>query len=174
MKEIIEKIDIAISNLIESDHKILSRRLSERIISGRLAHYLMPLFDGYDVDPEYNGDMDKPNDRKALDIAKNRLIEIGYEPNEKNNYKLSPDIIIHKRETNKNNLVVIEVKKDIAPDKDKQYDLIKLEHLTVDYSGNHYNYSLGVALVLGTGSGTGKVRMSFYQNGEEKSRDNIK
>jgi len=93
--DIIENIELAISDLLSNDFDTLSRSLNELNISTHLAFYLRPYFENYNVDPEYNGDIDKPNDRKALDIARNRLIEIDREPNENDNYKLSPDIIIH-------------------------------------------------------------------------------
>lgn len=172
-EQILFFINQAIANLFESEKDILERGLNERILSSRFADYLRPLFNEFDVDPEYNGDIDKPNDRKALDIAKNRLTEIGYKPNQKNNYKLSPDIIIHKRGSNENNLVVIEVKKDSSPERDKDYDLIKLEHLTIDYLGNHYNYELGVAIIFGTGKNTGSSTKIFFQSGLPKTEQTL-
>lgn len=172
-KKIVSNVDIAIGELLKGENNILERGLSERIISTRLADYLRPLFEGYDVDPEYNGDIDKPNDRKALDIARSRLVEIKHRPSSINNYKLSPDIIIHQRGTNENNLVVIEVKKDVSPKNDKDFDLIKLEHLTICYSGNHYNYDLGIAIIFGTGKNTGEVTKIFFQNGLPKTEQKL-
>jgi hypothetical protein len=165
------KIDLAINSLLEKEREILSRGLGERILTNRFADYLRQQFQDYDVDAEYNGDIDKPNDRKALQIAKKRLIEIGYQPNAKNNYKIVPDIIVHERGTNANNLIVLEVKKDVSPDKDKEYDLIKLEHLTIDYLDNHYNYKLGVAIIFGTSTNYGFVRKIFFQNGNQKNEE---
>jgi len=164
-EEILANIESAIKVFYKNDIKILKRNLTERMISAKLAEYLSLFFNEYDVDPEYNGDFDKPNDRKALDIARNRMIEIGRNPNEKDNYKLVPDIIIHTRETNDDNLVVIEVKKDISPKAEKDYDLIKLEHLTVNYMGNHYNYNLGVSLMFGTSGNSGKHKMICFKEG---------
>lgn len=149
----------------ESDN--LKRGVNELNISTHLAFYLKPFFPDYDVDPEYNGDIDKPNDRKALSIAENRILEVGRKANIKDNYKLSPDIIIHKRRSNENNLVVIEIKKGGHPQRDKDYDRIKLEHLTIDYLGNHYNYRLGVSVVFGIKENTGKYQVFFFQNGVE-------
>lgn len=164
-KDILSKIDKAIAELLVNEKSILKRKLNERILSNHLSNYLAPHFRNLNVDAEYNGDIDKPNDRKALDIAADRMKEIGYKINAKNNYKLIPDIIIHKRGTNKKNLVVIEVKKDVSPDNDKNYDLIKLEHLTIDYLGNHYNYKLGIAITFGTGKNAGGSHKIFFQNG---------
>ncbi|WP_454045024.1 hypothetical protein [Chryseobacterium sp. Marseille-Q8038] len=170
---ILQNIKDAIDVLLEKEAGNLARGLNELNISTHLAYYLKPYFHDFDVDPEYNGDIDKPNDRKALDIAKNRMIEIGFEPNDGDNYKISPDIIIHKRETNKNNLVVIEVKKDSHSRKHKEFDLIKLEHLTIDYSGNHYNYKLGIAIIFGTKRKSGTYDIRFFQNGREILVENL-
>lgn len=164
-KEILSKIDLALQSLFSNDSYLLERRLNERSIAFKLAEYLQPLFNGYNVDSEYNGDAGKENDRKALSIAENRIREIGFDPNEDNHYSISPDIIIHKRGLNTDNLVVIEVKKDTSLDKHKQFDLIKLEHLTIDFLGNHYNYRLGIALILYTGNKTGTNSFSYFQNG---------
>lgn len=164
-EEILANIESAIEVFYKKDIKILKRNLTERMISAKLAEYLSFFFNEYDVDPEYNGDFDKPNDRKALDIARNRMIEIGRNPNEKDNYKLVPDIIIHTRETNNKNLVVIEVKKDISTKAEKDYDLIKLEHLTINYMGNHYNYSLGVSLTFGTSESSGQHEIVCFKEG---------
>lgn len=171
--QIIQNLDAGISLLLERESDNLERGLNELNISTHLAYYLKPYFSDFDVDPEYNGDIDKPNDKKALDIAKNRILEVGRQANINNNYKISPDIIIHKRRTNENNLVVIEVKKDTHPQTYKDYDLIKLEHLTIDYLGNHYNYRLGVALVFGTKENTGKYEIRFFQNGIEMHQNQL-
>ena len=148
--------------------------MNELNLNAHLTKYLAPLFRGLDVDPEYNGDRLKANDRKALDIAKGRMREIGIEPNEANNYQLTPDIIIHTRNTNENNLVVMEIKKDTNSKKNKEFDLIKLEHMTIDYLGNHYNYKLGVALVFGTKGNTGTYNIQYFQNGIRTARKNLK
>lgn len=136
--------------------------------------YLIPLFPNFTVDLEYNGDKLKDNDRKAIDIAKSRMADIGIEPNEQNNYKLIPDITIHKRNVNESNLVIIEAKKDTNSKKRKYFDLLKLEHMTIDYLGNHYNFKLGVAIVFGTKTNAGEVKLSFFQNGIPTIQENLK
>lgn len=170
---ILKNIEIAINEVLVTKMNSLERGLNELNISSSLANCLTPLFNDYNVDAEYNGDIDKPNDRKALDIAKNRIRDISKKVNKDDNYKLSPDIIIHKQGNNQNNLVVIEVKKDTHEDKGKHYDLIKLEHLTINYLGNHYNYKLGVAIIFGTGPKAGTFDICFFQNGQNTSKENL-
>jgi hypothetical protein len=174
ISEIIQKLDKAINSVLVNEANILERGLNELNLSGHLTKYLTPLFEGLTVDPEYNGDKLKANDRKAIDIARSRMVTIGIKPNERNNYQLTPDIIIHERNTNEFNLVVIEAKKDSSPQKKKDFDLLKLEHMTVDYLGNHYNYRLGVAIVFGTKNNAGNVELTYFQNGIKMERDKLK
>lgn len=171
--QILNNLDLAISELLDKEKNILERGLNELNLNGHLTKYLTPYFEGYNVDPEYNGDIRKINDRKELTIAENRMREIGIDPNNKNSYTLTPDIIIHIRNTNENNLVVIEVKKDSNLVKNKKFDLLKLEHMTIDYNENHYNYKIGVAIVFGTKINAGTYSISFYQNGIPKQREEL-
>ncbi len=173
LRVIVESVELAIGQLIENEGRNLRRGLHELNISTHLSFYVKSYFEGYDVDTEYNGDIDKPNDRKALDIARNRIEEVRQKPNAQNNYKLNPDIIVHKRESNEKNLVVIEVKKDSHSQHLKDFDLIKLEHLTINYLGNHYNYDLGIALILGTNENVGNYEMKYFVDGNQMTREQI-
>ncbi len=174
INELLEKLDESINAVLNNEYDILERGLNELNLTGHLTKYLTPLFNGMTIDPEYNGDKLKINDRKALDIARNRMIEIGIKPNETDNYKLTPDIIIHQRNTNDFNLAVIEAKKDSNSKKHKEFDLLKLEHMTIDYSGNHYNYRLGVAIIFGTKNRAGEVEIIYFQNGIPTKRENLR
>lgn len=77
INQIIKNLNSAIQDLLDKESDNLKRGLSELNISTHLAIHLQPYFPEYDVDPEYNGDIDKPNDRKALEIARNRIKEVG-------------------------------------------------------------------------------------------------
>ena len=93
------KIDIkaglmkALVKLYHDDHSLIRRKCCERSIVFRLGHYLVNSIEEYnlDVDCEYNKRGDDP---KSLTKSKY-------------NY---PDLIVHKRETNESNLLVVEVK----------------------------------------------------------------
>lgn len=134
---------------------------------------MRPLFDGFHVDPEYNGDISKLNDRKEIEIAKNRMRQIGINPNDDDRYSLTPDIIIHTRNSNYNNLLVLEIKKDSNSTRNKEFDLLKLEHMTIDYQGNHYHYKVGAALIFGTGKKAGNFTIQYFQNGIPCDRQNL-
>ena len=174
INEILKRIDNSIKSVLENEYDILERGLNEPNLTGHLTKYLTPYFEEVTVDPEYNGDKLKDSDRKALEIARNRIIEIGMSPNETDNYQLTPDIIIHQRNTNDNHLVVIEVKKDNNSKNRKDFDLLKLEHMTIDYNGNHYNYRIGIAIVFGTKKRAGKYEIYYFQNGMPTKRENLK
>jgi hypothetical protein len=69
---------------------------------------------------------------------------------------------------------VLEIKKDSSPKKNKLFDLLKLEHLTIDYLGNHYNYKLGIGLVFGTKENAGNYEVTYFQNGNPTTKENLK
>lgn len=105
--------------------------VGERAIVFRLAHYMqnimdkMPVFKGYVLDCEYN--------RDGTDIKKLQ---------EKCVY---PDVIIHQRQNNENNLLVMEVK--TYWNNDTGQDVEKLRGFT-DPNGD-YHYKFGVSLIIG-------------------------
>lgn len=171
--DLTKSLDEAIHQLLEREFDILNRGLNELNLNINLTKYLTPLFKDYDVDAEYNGDIKKIRDRKELEIAKSRMREIGIDPNNNDKYTLTPDIIIHTRNTSDNNLLVLEIKKDSNSKKNKEFDLLKLEHMTIDYHGNHYNYRIGVAIVFGTKENAGNYTIQFFQNGRPCERGDL-
>jgi hypothetical protein len=172
-RDILTNLDIAIQQLFDNELDILRRGLNELNLNGHLTRYLTPLYSGYNVDPEYNGDISKTCDRKEIAIAGRRLIEIRRKISKNNLYRLTPDIIIHTRNTNINNLLVLEIKKDSNSRDEKDFDLLKLEHMTIDYSGNHYNFQVGAALIFGTKANVGQLEIIYYQNGIPTLRENL-
>ena len=119
--EIKEHIDSAfnnaISQLLRSDAELLFLDINERSISHRLAIYLEPYFNDWNVDCEYNRNHDN---KKQLDIQPRNI-----KSDDTQATTVFPDIIIHKRGTDEN-LVVIEMKKTSSSEKDS-YDLHKLK-----------------------------------------------
>jgi len=118
MKEFIESaVNDAIAQLLQADSEILIMDVNERSISHRLAIYLEPHFTGWNVDCEYNRNHDDP---KRLEIQRRNI-----ESDDTEATTVYPDIIVHKRGTNEN-LVVIEMKKTTSREEDT-YDLGKLD-----------------------------------------------
>ena len=98
--QIKEKINEALQQLRNKDSLLLINDLSERTICHKLAIYIENLFEDWDVDCEYNK---IPTGCKILD-----LIPRGKSNSEET--RVYPDIIVHKRNTD-DNFIVIEIKK---------------------------------------------------------------
>jgi hypothetical protein len=98
-----EKIGTAIERLFERDAHLLTGNANERSISHRLALHLQDEFQEWDVDCEYN--------RKGH--GKVKKLELPIESTQSDDTEAKtvfPDIIVHRRTTD-DNLLVIEVKK---------------------------------------------------------------
>jgi hypothetical protein len=154
--EIKNRLNKALEKLYVKDWYLLEKSAHERSITHKLAEYLQELFPDYDVDCEYNLDIDNrqgnslsfkrwADERKINSIIKELKKKQDYTSVMANITKLSslfyPDIIIHKRGTNRQNLLVIECKKNQDEGNDKE----KLKALTINENNriNHYAYKLG-------------------------------
>ena len=131
-----KKLREALKCLLSDDSYLLENDVNERSISHRLAMYLQRLFDSWHVDCEYN---------KNHDITKKlgsypKTLEI----NDADAKTVYPDIIVHKRGTSEN-LVVIEVKKS-TNNVNNNYDKQKLKAFK-----GELGYCYAVALTLRTG-----------------------
>lgn len=117
MKEkIAQALNEALGALLARDAEILRTDVNERTISHRVAGYLEPYFSGWNVDCEYNRNHDDP---KRLEIPRRNV------PNDDTQARtVFPDIIVHKRGTDEN-LLVIEMKKTTSQETD-DFDLHKL------------------------------------------------
>jgi hypothetical protein len=147
MKEEIEKaLNVAIDLLLSADKDILSMDINERTISHRLAIYLERHFPGWNVDCEYNRDHE---DVKRLDIKRRNV-----KSDDTQATTVSPDIIVHRRNTDQN-LLVIEMKKTSSQERD-DYDTGKL------YAFKHQlGYKYAVFLKVKTGDVVGIDRIEW-------------
>lgn len=175
MNEIIQKVEHAIQLLFEHDSWLLIHDLSEQSITHKLAVHLQSFFPDYDVDCEYNGNVERGNGRKLISLLKSRLKESGFLKKREENIdeetidrSVFPDIIVHKRGSNKDNLVIIEVKK-MSSNVPREYDFLKLGAYTSGENGNDLKYNVGVFLDFNKVLG---YQMEVFQNGEkvEKSK----
>ncbi len=116
-KHIEQALNEALGSLLEKDAFILKADVNERTISHRLAGYLEPYFLGWDVDCEYNRNHDDP---KRLAIPRRDISNDDIQAR-----TVFPDVIVHKRGTDEN-LLVIEMKKTTSQELDK-FDLRKLD-----------------------------------------------
>jgi len=118
-KDCVEKLLVeSIDQLLSLDNYLLEKDVNERSISHRLAVYIEKHFPDWDVDCEYNRDHD---DSKRLNLEPGCIKSGDLQAT-----TVFPDIIIHKRGT-KNNFIVIEMKKDSRGQFDCAYDIRKLQ-----------------------------------------------
>lgn len=121
--ELKDAVKSAVQSFLDNDNDLLNLKVYEPAVSHRIAFYLERDFfnKGIHVDCEYD---------KRLDQEKPG-------PNET---PMRPDIVVHTRNTQENNLIAIEVKKDHVGG----HDIAKLQMLT---RGNElYGYRLGVSV----------------------------
>lgn len=140
-QEVVSRVSNALILLIGRDKKLLEFNTHETTLAGRLMHYLIFLFQEYDVDMEYN--------RVKVDIKR----WIGGKP-------FRPDIVIHKRGEN-NNLIAFEIKKTPCLKKNLEKDYDKLKYMT---SEEEYSYHYGISIKFFCR----KVDMKVFIEGKEK------
>lgn len=112
----------ALSEFLLKEKFLLCKDLNERTLTHKLAEYLQKYFQDYHVDCEYNRMM---LEEEYITKRLNLKIE-NVNTNDITQKTVFPDIIIHKRGNNLNNLVVIEVKKK-ENNHGKEFDLKKLK-----------------------------------------------
>jgi len=130
--EVKGKVEASLKLLLSRDKYLLEKDVNERSISHRLAMYLQGEFANWDVDCEYNRD---GCDAKRLNISRDKVGQPCLDDTDAPT--VFPDIIVHHRSTN-DNLLVIEIKKTTASNKDKEFDYCKLRafkrHLGYTYA----------------------------------------
>ncbi len=114
MKTVRDNVEVSISEFIKIDGQLLIDDVNEQTLTHRLASIIQTYFEDWNVDCEYNRDQ---GTIKSLRYAI-------YPDGEINERNVVPDIIIHKRGTSEN-LLVIEVKKSTNNEPDER-DLAKL------------------------------------------------
>lgn len=128
--EIQKKVKKSLKVLFKKDRYLLENNVNERSISHKLAIYLQEEFKYWDVDCEYN--RDNSNSKKVKIVTEKLLKET--DPTTKINSEdiktVYPDIIIHRRGTDRN-LLVIEMKKSTSQE-DNTFDMKKL-HAYLEY-----------------------------------------
>jgi hypothetical protein len=130
-------LESCIEQLLTNDAFLLTGGVHEQTITGRLVVYLQPHFPHHSVDPEYN--------RHGVKVKSARLF---------GGVKLvKPDVVVHRRNTDDHNLLVIELKvigRGTAEDREHAYD--KLSTLV---HGEVFRYRYGVFVEVGLdGDGT--------------------
>jgi len=148
-EEIKRKVNIAIGILFKNDSFLLENNVHERSIAHKLAEYLQIQFLDWDVDCEYN--------LKELEIKE--LEGISQCSSHRATDRVLPDIIIHKRNSNYN-LLVVEIKTNYQDD---AYDIEKLKLFTAN--NGEYKYVLGLFIKFNRSN---NPSMRWFKNGHEE------
>lgn len=172
--EISDKVKQATRTTLEEDLWLLINNTSEQSISHKIAYYLQQLFIDFDVDCEYNGDIDSPGSKKTISILKSELKYLKLiRPSEETDLEreftiraVFPDIIIHKRGTNERNLCIIEVKKSTSTIP-YEFDFLKLKAYTSDQYNNNLKYQLGVFIEVIISPEEPSFEFSFFKDGHD-------
>lgn len=153
--EIKKKVEIAIKTLFEKDSFLLENKANERSVSCKLAEYLQSQFSEYNVDCEYN--------KKGEGEIK-RLAGIEECDKQRATDRILPDIIVHKRNSN-DNIVIIEIK---TISNDEKCDLCKLKLFT--RRSGEYRYQIGLYIKF---NGTNNPELIYFENGKSKNKKNL-
>lgn len=128
------RLEVAFEALIHNDSEILRMDAGERAITALLARYLQGVFPSHHVDAEYNRHGVEP---KRLDV--------GSECEHNEDKLVCPDIIIHHRGNDENNLLVSEIKKSTNRSP-RHCDRAKLHAIK-----DEYNYLYAALIEIRTG-----------------------
>jgi hypothetical protein len=133
-QEIIRKIDIALDLFYEKDKYLIEINVHERSIAHKFAEYLQLLFPDYNLDCEYD-----KHGKYTKELEGIRECDEDRKTN-----RILPDIVIHHRGHDRNNLVVFEIK---SKSEATACDIKKLELLTKE--SGQFRYALGVFVLFG-------------------------
>jgi len=150
--QIKSRLEEAIEIVKEKDYFLLEYAVHERSICHRLAVYLEQSFTGFNVDCEYDNDLDSESGRKRVKF-----------PDGSTQDRVFPDIIVHERGKNgpDSNLLVAEMKKytDVMPDLEE--DRNRLHGFVAADEINHLCYRVGALVLMGIGESAGKSRVEW-------------
>ena len=121
-EEVRHKVELALHLFYKNDHFLITNTTNERSMTHKFAEYIYHYFPEWHVDCEYNrrGE-DHPKDLQQQDTS-------------------YPDIIIHKRNT-RENLLIIEAKSIHSQDHSDKTDKEKIVSFIDD---NRYSYRFGL------------------------------
>ena len=147
----------SVRELIKNDRFLLDKDVHERTIAQQLAEYLGDRFAGFQVDCEYNSDVDGEGGKKRV-----------YGEGLRDGGVVYPDIIVHHRGLNgpEHNILVIEIKKPATVAHNGDRDRAKLRSYTSSQEPNHLRYCRGALLVVGVGDRAGEFEIEWFADGE--------
>ena len=167
-KLIIKLLKQSVDLLYTNDSYLIKHCVHEQDISHRIAHYFENLLNHYswykkssfNVEVEYNRNFDDSkrvyNNCYNCDNAICYIHQFSYQID---NYQSSckPDIILHERGSNDNNILVVEIKKR---NDDGKEDFAKLSAFTCNDSD--YKYKMGIYINIDD-----QPSYKYFKNGQE-------
>ena len=156
LEDVKKRVIAAICALYRHDRELLAVDANERSITHKLAEHLQREFPGWHVDCEYNRVGRKTKRlRRRINVGTPKLDDLEAKT-------VFPDIIVHRRTTSEN-LLVMEVKK--ASGQDNTGDIDKLKRFT---EVPEYQYKYGLFLKLDY---NGAPELELYKNGESHAHE---
>lgn len=147
-RELNARLEHALDALFSGDLDLMVKGVAERCIAARLAHHLCAEFPDRNVDVEYNRHRADP---KRLRLGGENLHSWSL---------VTPDIVVHSRGSDDNNLLVVEVKKaDDRRDHSRDRRRITRFHRA-------YNYRFGLFLVIPVGQAASRDGVRIELTGE--------
>jgi hypothetical protein len=171
-KEIVDNFECSLNLLRVNDKFLFQHNVNERSIAHKFAEYLSIHFSSYDVDCEYNSNVEANKGKKYITFLKDKAKELGLlrerDLDDEIVYRnVFPDIIIHKRGSNKFNLLIIEMKKSSSKI-NCDYDIEKLKRYTSPDYENTLIYSFGALVYLGVENNLGNDCIEWFEKGNKK------
>lgn len=170
--QILDCIENTIKSVYQFDNQLIKFDVHEQAFAHRFAVYIERNIDlltpvkKYAVDCEYNR---APTDLEIIFKNADGTFPISIpsidEYTKKNNIRIiRPDIIVHRRGTNKKNLIVIEIKKDANSGLTKITDAEKIELITSPTNDLKYKYGFEIRY------SKSKMLVYEYQKGKLTNR----
>ena len=153
---LMEKVIAALKNFFDKDRQLLTLDANERSISHKLAEHLQKEFTGFNVDCEYNR---RGKNKKTLP----RILFHDIKEDDQEAKTIFPDILIHKRSIQTNNLLVVEIKKSNSR-VSEDTDITKLKAFTDPKE--KYKYKVGLFIVFDVVNRK-LSKVKHFENGEE-------
>ena len=151
-------------SFIENHASLLKRELSERCLCGALMHELNKQLEKNGCN-NYYADIEFNRNKKGIKQLPN---DDGFINN------ILPDIIVHSRgKETPDNLLVLEMKKSSANQKDKEKDRNRLRKMTKqNCDESHYSYKYKFGVYYEINFEKKQIIVEFYQDGEN-AEENI-
>ena len=122
--DIKQRFEKVLTKFQSNEQYLMHNDIGERALVHKLAEYLQDEFQEYNVDCEFNRNLEEVKRlqkiKEYVQSRRNSGELSDYE--EKYGVNVSPDVIVHIRGNNNNNKIIIEIKKSDSPLDDEEFD----------------------------------------------------